>query len=103
MENAVASDAVIDQIERARNYTLIGRINCGEREAFGDRQLIRGNRNRQHRSAGKVLHQAATQYGNREGVFERHDPRQAGGDVFADAVAEHCFGHHTNRFPPLGE
>ena len=52
---------------------------------------------------GEVLHQAAARGNQPQRIFERENPGEASGHVFADAVAHHGAGPDAPGKPELGK
>ncbi len=71
------------------------------RQLFLDLRRRQGNG--QHRPPRRVLHEKAPVGDQRQGVLEREDAGQAGGDVLADAVAEQGGRPDAPAHPKLGE
>ncbi len=89
----------------ARRHREGGRVDRREGEAGAQerRELGLGQRHREHRPGGHLLHQPPAEGDQVERVLEREDAGQAGRDVLADAVAEHGLGAHPPLHPQPGE
>jgi len=66
-------------------------------------QVSLGQVHRQHAAGGHRLKQLTAQQHHRQGVGQRHHPGQAGGGVFARAVAHHGCGLHAPALPEPGQ
>jgi hypothetical protein len=67
------------------------RLGVGARQRHGEH----------HPGLGMIAHERATHLHQPQRVFERQDVREAGGDVFAEAVADHRARFDAPRSPEL--
>ena len=62
-------------------------------------KLALRQRDREHRGLGQRAHQLRAHGEEPQRVLERHHAGEAGGDVFAHAVADDRVGYHAERLP----
>ena len=87
----------------ARDRAKFGAVFCGQIDAGRQRQLIRSAADREHVSAGEVLHQAGAVGEQVKRVFQLESAGEHGGHVFTDAVTDQQGGLDAPRDPELGE
>ena len=76
-------------------------VDGGQRKRAVELKFAGGERNGKHGAGGKIVDQAPANGDDSERIFEREDAGQAGGHVFADAVAHHGRRLDAERHPPL--
>jgi hypothetical protein len=92
-----------DRVRGARDDAQRRAVDRRQREVLAQERLHLRLRQRhgQHRPSGELLHQLPAQRHQPQGILQAEHPGQAGGDILADAVAEHRAGLHAPRHPEL--
>ena len=90
---------------RAGDHAAVRGVDGGQRQLGPQpgRQLLLGQRHRQHRPRWQALHQPAALGHQGERGVEREDAGQAGRHVLADAVPHHRGRPHPPLHPQAGE
>ena len=111
-QSRVAHASPVERPLEARDRVRVAREDRGLRPVDrGDRQAVAGERPRvvfrkqhgEHRAARRAAHQPAPQRDQRRRVVDGEDAGEAGGDVFADAVAEKGRRSDAGRHRQPGE
>ena len=85
---------------RAGDHAHARIVDGGQRERAVEMKFAGGKRNGKHRSGGKIVDQAPARRDDVQRIFKGEDAGEAGGDVFADAVAHHGCRLDAKRHPP---
>ena len=98
-------DQCIDRLRLTGDHTLPRAIDRCDRQLGADHlpNVLFIHRQAEHRSARQPLEETAAQIHQSQGIFELEDPRQTGGGVFPQTMADHRLWLHAPRHPKAGE